>query len=146
MCSNNPFGFIPFTIPDKWLTKTSLYMPPEGERLILLGEHYNTDEGYTEERYFEIKTPCCVWTGWNSGTGPNDGYGKSTEDGKTIYLHRRSYELANECVLGRKDIVDHLCRNHACWNPEHLERVTPYINIARGGGCAWWYKKQNVNA
>lgn len=31
--------------------------------------------------------------------------------------------------------IDHLCRNRACFNPDHLEQVTNQTNILRGEGA-----------
>lgn len=33
-------------------------------------------------------------------------------------------------------VLDHLCRNHGCVNPSHLEPVTDRVNILRGEGIA----------
>lgn len=29
-------------------------------------------------------------------------------------------------------VLDHICRNRACINPDHLEVVTSQVNVARG--------------
>ena len=34
--------------------------------------------------------------------------------------------------LGREQYVDHICRDHACCNPTHLEVVTSAVNTRRG--------------
>ena len=38
------------------------------------------------------------------------------------------------------EVVDHLCRRPACWNPTHLEAVTMALNTARGLGRFYQYK------
>jgi HNH endonuclease len=72
---------------------------------------------------------CWIWT----GTKNRKGYGQSRFKGATISAHRLMYILVNGSI--RKDLqVDHLCRNHSCVNPAHLEAVTQRVNTLRGIG------------
>jgi hypothetical protein len=48
-------------------------------------------------------------------------------------MHRYAYEALVGPIPDGKQI-DHLCRNRACCNPEHLEPVTIQENIRRGEG------------
>ena len=74
-------------------------------------------------------TPCWLWT---SSKTP-DGYGKTSLRRKTLLAHRVSFEHAVGSIPQGMEL-DHLCRNRACVNPEHLEIVTRRINQIRGSG------------
>lgn len=73
---------------------------------------------------------CWRWTGaQNSG-----GYGVFRVSGTGLILaHRWAYiETRGEIPTGQQ--LDHLCRERRCVNPDHLESVSPQINILRGVG------------
>jgi len=76
------------------------------------------------------KTDSC----WNwKGCLIGGGYGRYLVNGKPEPAHRVSYEL----TFGKIPeglIIDHLCRNKKCVNPEHLEAVTYRENALRGVG------------
>lgn len=69
---------------------------------------------------------CWVWTG-----AKIRGYGVMWMNNHNQPAHRLSYEL---CVGTISDglQLDHLCRNHKCVNPSHLEPVTCKVNLERG--------------
>lgn len=72
---------------------------------------------------------------WLACTDPN-GYGRFRAGGRTVLAHRFAYEaFRDEIPLGLT--IDHLCRNHGCVNPEHLEAVPNIVNVMRGDPGAY---------
>lgn len=72
---------------------------------------------------------CWRWTGRLSSAG----YGETSGErhGVKVLAHRVSYETFVGPIPDGLHI-DHLCRNRACINPEHLEPVTLQENLRRG--------------
>jgi hypothetical protein len=91
--------------PGKWLRRIAKFLAPEGD--------------------------CWRWTGQ---IGRN-GYGLFhwVIDGKKrgTGAHRASW-LAHRGDIPDGLELDHLCRNHWCVNPWHMEPVTHLINVQRG--------------
>lgn len=85
-----------------------------------------------EERfwYFTTKTDGC-WS-WHS-THVSSGYGVLSYKGRQIRAHRVAYELLVGPIPDTL-VLDHLCKNRGCVNPDHLEVVTKGENTLRGDG------------
>lgn len=72
---------------------------------------------------------CWEWT----GAKVRGGYGRYRlgGGGREVMAHRYAYEeLVGPIPEGM--VLDHLCRNTACVNPDHCEPVTHAENVRRG--------------
>jgi hypothetical protein len=79
--------------------------------------------------YTEIDPDTGCW--WWNGCKDRSGYGSATHEGMGWPAHRLTYTLlVGEIPHGL--VIDHLCRNPSCVNPDHLEPVSHAININRG--------------
>jgi len=79
-------------------------------------------------------TGCWHWIGGRSGRGY--GFVKLGPSPKKMYrVHSVTYRLSKGEIPSGLEL-DHLCRNRACCNPEHLEAVTHRVNVLRGEGRA----------
>lgn len=73
------------------------------------------------------ETACWLWQGEMN----RNGYGRVWVNGKRLMAHRVVYESLRG-PIGEGLLLDHLCRNRACCNPDHLEPVTHRENTLRG--------------
>lgn len=70
---------------------------------------------------------CWVWEAYRD----RKGYAWGKTDSQAGLVHRWSWA----CLIGPIPdglTIDHLCRNHSCVWPAHLEPVTLRVNIQRG--------------
>lgn len=78
-----------------------------------------------------MKTACIEWKGRRNASG----YGVVLINSKQFFVHRLAVALSGRNIP-KKKVCDHLCRNRACFNAEHLELVTTAENCLRGEGIA----------
>lgn len=70
---------------------------------------------------------CLEWMGARN----NLGYGHFRWEGRTRGAHRVAYQILIGAVPDGLQL-DHLCRNRACVDVDHLEPVTASENVRRG--------------
>lgn len=84
---------------------------------------------FKHERLFKrirvnMETECWEWTGSLSSCG----YGNMNIAKKIYMTHRLSFDLFKG-LKGEFLVIDHICRNRKCCNPEHLREVSARTNI-----------------
>jgi hypothetical protein len=102
-------------------------------RRFLLGHNQRTNARPIRDRIMEKveidANGCWLWT----GTIDTRGYGTISyihAGRRTWNVYRLAYELLRGPIPEGLEL-DHLCRNRACLNPEHLEPVTHEENMRR---------------
>lgn len=88
---------------------------------------------------------CWVW----QGSRDEQGYGLLWYQGRTERIHRVIYAYFNGSIPSGVEArkfaqLDHICRNTACCNPNHLELVTQKENVLRGEGITAQQARKNV--
>ena len=99
-----------------------------------LQAHYDRASGTPIERWWaKVEKGDGCWP-WRASLDSH-GYGQfdvTTDDKhKNHRAHRWGYQQLVR-VLAADETLDHLCRNHACVRPDHLEPVSNAENVRRG--------------
>lgn len=88
------------------------------------------DPSHDEQLFWgkvRVTSGCWEW----QGAKTSRGYGSIRLGRRTLVAHRYSYQFCRgQIPVGLE--LDHLCRNHECVSPYHLEAVTHAENIRRG--------------
>lgn len=89
-----------------------------------------------EDRFWEkvivVDDDCWPWMAHASGKNvARLNYGTFHSGMRTVPAHRFSYELKFGPIPDGL-VIDHLCHNPICVNPDHLEPVTQSENVLRG--------------
>lgn len=85
----------------------------------------------------EVHHPAGCWE-WNGSFSPG-GYGRISYQDQDKNHHYPAHRVAYRLLIGPipNDLVlDHLCRNPRCVNPDHIDVVTFDENIRRGYGLS----------
>lgn len=95
------------------------------------GHHAQSTEPDYEVRDCGYKTPCWIWMKGRD----KSGYGRTNNRARLVMATHVYWEHFRGEPLPEGLVPDHLCKNHPCVNPDHLEPVTTYENVHRGDSC-----------
>jgi hypothetical protein len=106
----------------------------KGQPFRYMQGHNNRGRHLKSIRYLEedrgYGTPCWIW----QLRIRDNGYGSASVNRKPYPAHRLYWENRNGQKVPDGLVLDHLCRQRACVNPDHLELVTHPENCRRGLG------------
>lgn len=97
-----------------------------------------TDAQVEESRFWskvDIAGDGLCWN-WRGAVNATGGYGMFHRSLRLhgpsafVYSHRLSFEYAHGGIPDGH-VIDHLCANRLCVNPNHLQATTSRMNIAR---------------
>jgi hypothetical protein len=91
------------------------------------GRRPEADRFWEKVRFSPDPNGCWVWVGAGSS---GNGYGRFRSNSGYGRAHRWSYERARGPIASGLEL-DHLCRNHSCVRPDHLEAVLHQVNVKR---------------
>ena len=103
-----------------------------------LNEEYRKQLIVRLENSFTLNKISNCWI-WNK-TSNDKGYGKTKVHGKTVRVHRLSYELYVG-PIPEGAIVHHKCSTTSCFNPEHLQCTSHIQNSAEMLQRRWYISK-----
>lgn len=81
----------------------------------------------------EKTSDCWLWRGAADKLGYGFFSNPFSRTPKMLRAYRLSYEIAKGKIPANR-VLDHVCRNPRCVNPDHLEAVTMRENTLRGIG------------
>lgn len=85
---------------------------------------------YRLEAKIDKTADCWFWNGQLTHNGYGQFVYREGQQTKCMMAHRAVYQVfVGPIPIGK--VLDHLCRNRNCVNPEHLEPVTHRENIVR---------------
>lgn len=81
---------------------------------------------FSERFWSKINRGPGCWE-WVGNMRPQ-GYGTFTVDGKHEYPHRLMWQMTNGAEIPADMVIDHICLNRKCVNPEHLRLFDRQLN------------------